>query len=217
VTPILSTVDKDIFRIRDKAECRRALGLPEEAKLIGTAGGLHADKGVATLYEAYARLAADDPTLHLVLAGPTDKRLPPPKGPRVHYVGCLPHEQVPMLLSALDVGVIYVRDTPFGRFCFPQKAYEMVACGIPIVAAELGDTKRLFAEYPNCLSRSDDARDLAGRIRNQLRAPQIPRLQIDDWGTIVSAFERRLEQVINARRSLPINNGSYCRVPSRGH
>ena len=85
------------------------------------------------------------------------------------------------------------------------------------MAAGLGDTKRLFGKYPNCLYRSDDARDLAGRIRDQLRAPQIPRLQIDDWGTIVSAFERRLEPIINARRSLPIDKGSYCRVPSRGH
>jgi len=34
-----STVDKDIFGVRDKAECRRALGLPEHAKLIRTAGG----------------------------------------------------------------------------------------------------------------------------------------------------------------------------------
>jgi hypothetical protein len=29
--------------MRDKAECRRALGLPEYARLIGTAGGLHVD------------------------------------------------------------------------------------------------------------------------------------------------------------------------------
>jgi hypothetical protein len=93
----------------------------------------------------------------------------------------------------------------------------MAACSSPIVAAGLGDTKRLFAEYPKCLYRPDDARDLAGRIRGQLRSPQIPRLQIDDWGTIVSAFERRREQIINARRSLPIDKGSYCRVPSRGH
>jgi len=72
-------------------------------------GGLHADKGVATLYDAYAQLAADDPSLHLVLAGPTAKRLPPPKGPRVHHFGCLPCQQVAMLFSALDVGVIYLR------------------------------------------------------------------------------------------------------------
>jgi teichuronic acid biosynthesis glycosyltransferase TuaC len=202
-----STVDKTIFRVRDKIECRRALGLPEHAKLIGTAGGLHADKGIGTLYEAYAQLAAEDPTLHLVLAGPTDKRLPPPVGPRIHYLGCLPHQQVAMLFSALDVGVIYLRDTPFGRFCFPQKAYEMAACGIPVVAAGVGDTRQLFAEYPQCLYRPDGARQLAERIWDQLREPRIPRLQIDDWRTIVSALERRLGQIISGSRSLLINRG----------
>jgi len=212
-----STVDKDTFRVRDKEECRRVLGLPGHARLIGTAGGLHVDKGVATLYEAYARLAAGDPTLHLVLAGPTDKRMPPPLGPRFHYLGCLPHGQVAMLFSALDVGVIYLRDAPFGRFCLPQKAYEMAACGIPIVAAGVGDTKRLFAEYRQCLYRPDDARDLAERIRHQLRAQQIPRLQIGDWRTIVSAFKRRLDPIVNGRRSLPMNSGNFSRVSCRDH
>jgi glycosyltransferase involved in cell wall biosynthesis len=187
-----STVDKDIFRVRDKAECRRALGLPEHAKLIGTAGGLHADKGVVTLYEAYARLAADDPSLHLALAGPADKRLPPPKGPRVRYLGCLPHEQVAMLFSALDVGVIYLRDSPFGRFCFPQKAYEMAGCGLPIVAAEVGDMRHLLANHPKSLYRPDDAGDLAESVREQLQAPQVPEVQIDDWQTIVRQLEPTL-------------------------
>ncbi|MGA7983060.1 MAG: glycosyltransferase family 4 protein, partial [Chromatiaceae bacterium] len=196
-----STVDTGVFRVRDKAECRRALGLPENAKLIGTAGGLHADKGVATLYEAYAQLAADDPSLHLVLAGPTDKRLPPPKGSRVHYLGCLPHRQVATLFSALDVGVIYLRDTPFGRFCFPQKAYEMAACGLPIVAAEVGDMRHLLANHPKSLYRPDDAGDLADSVCEQLRAPQAPAVQIDDWRTIVNELEPMLYRLLGNRRT----------------
>jgi len=196
-----STVDKDTFRVRDKAECRQALGLPEHAKLIGTAGGLHADKGVATLYEAYAQLAADDPSLHLVLAGPTDKRLPPPKGSRVHYLGCLPHRQVATLFSALDVGVIYLGDTPFGRFCFPQKAYEMAACGLPIVAAEVGDMRHLLANHPKSLYRPDDAGDLADSVCEQLRAPQALAVQIDDWRAIVNELEPTLYRLLGNRRT----------------
>jgi teichuronic acid biosynthesis glycosyltransferase TuaC len=200
VIPMPSTVDNDIFRVRDKAECRRALGLPEEAKLVGTAGSLHADKGVGTLYETYAKLAADDPTLHLVLAGPTDKRLPPPVGPRIHYLGCLPHQQVAMLFSALDVGVIYLRDTPFGRFCFPQKGYEMAACRLPFVAAEVGDMRHLLANHPTSLYRPDDAGDLAESVREQLQAPQVPQVQIDDWKTIISELEPTLCRLVGTSR-----------------
>jgi teichuronic acid biosynthesis glycosyltransferase TuaC len=217
VTAMPSTVDKSVFRPRDRAECRRALGLPETARLIGTAGSLHADKGVGTLYTAYAQLAAHDPSCHLVLAGPFEKRLPPPSGSRVHYLGLLPHQQAAMLFSALDVGVIYLRDTPFGRFCFPQKAYEMAACEISIVAAAVGDTERLFAHYPRCLYHPDDAQDLAERIRVQLQAPELPRFPIDDWSTIVLALERRLDAIVNGRRLVPINSGNLSSVSCKEH
>jgi len=38
---------------------------------------------------------------------------------------------------------------------------------------------------------------------------------IDDWSTIVSAFERRLEQTAKGRRSLPMNSGNLPRVLRR--
>jgi teichuronic acid biosynthesis glycosyltransferase TuaC len=186
-----STVHKDMFRVRDKEECRRALGLPENAKLIGTAGGLHGTK-------ASRHCTRLMPSWPLTIQASTlsspgrDKRLPPPKGPRVRYLGCLPHEQVAMLFSALDVGVIYLRDSPFGRFCFPQKAYEMAGCGLPIVAAAVGDMRHLLANHPKSLYRPDDAGDLAESVREQLQAPQVPEVQIDDWRTIVSELEPAL-------------------------
>jgi teichuronic acid biosynthesis glycosyltransferase TuaC len=191
-----STVDKDIFRVRDKAECRRALKLPENAKLVGTAGGLHVDRGIATLYEAYAQLAADDPTVHLVLAGPTDKRLPPPKGPRIHYLGLLPHEQVAMLFSALDVGVIYLRATLFGRFCFPQKAYEMAVCALPTVAADVGDMSYLCADQTQFLYTQDDSSSLASRIRLQLVEPRVPALGVEDWRQLVGSIDAMLRRIV---------------------
>ena len=211
VTAMPSTVDKRVFRARDKAESRRLLGLPEKAKLIGTAGGLHADKGIGTLYEAYAKLVADDPTIHLVLAGPSDRRLSPPTGPRVHYLGCLPHEQVARLFAALDVGVIYLRDTPFGRFCFPQKAYEMAACGLPIVAAAVGDVRHLLANHPESLYRPDDSGDLAEHLREQMLAPRVPSVRIDGWRDIVKEFEPTLRGLVDVRHTAAaVRPTVYC-------
>jgi teichuronic acid biosynthesis glycosyltransferase TuaC len=198
VLALPSTVDLSVFRPRDRAACRRSLGLPEDVRLVGTAGGLHADKGIGTLYCAFERLAADMPDTHLVLAGPVDKRLEPPAGPRVHYLGELAHARVAELFSALDVGVIYLRNTPFGRFCFPQKVYEMAACGIPFVAANVGVMPALLAETPNCLYRADDADSLAAALRAQLRDPRPSGIVPHDWRSLVGLLHEALVRLDSA-------------------
>ena len=198
VVAMPSTVDKTVFRPLDKTQCRTALNLPPEAKLIGTAGGLHGDKGVGTLYAAWGQIAASDPSVHLVLAGPHDASCPPPAGERVHYLGMLAHAQVAQLFGALDIGVIYLRDTVFGRYCFPQKAYEMAACGCAIVAGNVGAMADVLRDYPQCLYRPDDAADLAERIRGQLARPTPARLAIDDWQTIIGELEPRLRRLLAA-------------------
>jgi glycosyltransferase involved in cell wall biosynthesis len=198
VLALPSTVDLAMFRPRDRATCRRSLGLPEHARLVGTAGGLHADKGIGTLYQAFDRLAAEDSNVHLVLAGPTDNRLAPPTGPRVHYLGELPHAQAAELFGALDVGVIYLRDTPFGRFCFPQKAYEMAACGIPFVAADVGAMHTLLADAPECLYRADDADSLVAALRGQLIVPRLTGVVPEDWRRLVARLNNALMRIDTA-------------------
>lgn len=190
-----STIDKAVFRPRDAAECRAALDLPPGARLIGTAGGLSRDKGIDVLYRAWPILSARVPDAHLVLAGHQERSLPIPQGERVHFLGALPHERVAALFCALDVGVICIPQTPFGRFSFPQKAYEMLACRLPVVAANVGAMGSLFSDYPRCLYRSDDAEDLAGKIETQLSERVVANVPIDDWEQIIRNLEQKLQKV----------------------
>jgi glycosyltransferase involved in cell wall biosynthesis len=187
-----STVDKGVFRPLDQAACRKALDLPSNAKLVGTAGGLYRDKGVATLYEAWNILAAARPDVHLVLAGPVDPRFPPPTGARIHYLGMLPHARTAELFNALDVGAICIRDTPFGRYCFPQKAYEMLACRLPVAAARVGAMTGLMAGIPSAQYDADDAKGLARALLAQLGDPVIAEVPIEDWGQLIGALEPHL-------------------------
>lgn len=193
-----STVDKQVFHPLDRAAARRSLGLPLDARLVGTAGGLHRDKGVDTLYTAWSAIAAKHPDVHLVLAGPFDSGFPPPEDPRIHYLGQLPHTRTAELFSALDVGVIYLRDTLFGRYCFPQKAYEMLACELPIVAASVGVMPHLLADLPDSLYRPDDASDLARAVSAQLTTPKRVRMAIDDWAQVIGAVEPKLRALVVA-------------------
>jgi len=201
LSPVLtleSTVDKAAFRLRDRAACRAQLGLPASAKLIGTAGSLSAEKGIKALYQAFELLAKRDPNLHLVVAGSVEPATPPPQGPRVHLLGQLPHADVAILFSALDVAVICIRDTPFGRFCFPQKAYEMLACGTPLVAADIGAMKTLLRPFPASLYQAENAEDLATRVAEQLAKPMVATVLIKGWDELAADLERSLMEAVTA-------------------
>jgi glycosyltransferase involved in cell wall biosynthesis len=194
-----SSVDLTVFHPGDKAQARQALGLPAEAKLIGTAGGLYREKGIAPLYDAWQRIAGERPDVHLVLAGPLEAALPLPQGPRVHYLGALPHAKIAELFGALDVGVISVLDTSFGRYCFPQKAYEMLACGLAVVAADVGALSNLFLNTPQLLFRSNDADSLANAVLSQLQRPTAVDLPIPDWHELITSMETSLARVAGRR------------------
>lgn len=43
---IENAVRKDLFRPLDKKTCRDALGLPQHARLVGTAGALYQNRGI---------------------------------------------------------------------------------------------------------------------------------------------------------------------------
>lgn len=176
-----STIDKNIFFSRDKQECRKTLGLPLNAKLVGTAGGLTKDKGIEPVYNAFLQLAESNPNLHLVVAGTIDPSCPPPTSPRVHFVGALPHKEVATLFCALDVAIVYLRNTPYGAYSFPQKIYEISACKIPVVVADVGAMSKLFIGAKHILYKPDDTNHLASIIASQLATPAIYDIVIMDW------------------------------------
>jgi teichuronic acid biosynthesis glycosyltransferase TuaC len=190
-----STVDKSVFRPMDRMTCRQSLRLPVNAKLIGTAGGLYRDKGVGTLYKAWDFIAQRRNDVHLVLAGPVDPGYPSPIGERVHHLGMLSSACVGELFHALDVGAICIRDTPFGRYCFPQKAYEMLACRLPVAAARVGAMTQLLAGVPSGQYDADDAEGLAHALLAQLDHPAVADVLIEDWAQLIAALEPRLQAI----------------------
>lgn len=184
-----STIDKNIFFSGNKIDARKKLGLPLDVPIIGTAGGLYRDKGVDVIYQAWKILEKERPDLHLVLAGPYKEDCPPPAGDRVHYLGALPHHEIATLFQALDVGIISILDTPFGRYCFPQKAYEMLACHLPVVVANIGEMNYLFSNTPQALFEAGNTQDLAAKLQQQLNHPVHAQVAIKDWEAIIKGIE----------------------------
>jgi teichuronic acid biosynthesis glycosyltransferase TuaC len=183
VTTLVSTINQEIFKKYNKATSRDFFKLPSSALLVGTAGGLTLDKGIRPVYQACLELLDKNPNVHAVFAGGEDKEFKVPAHPRIHFLGKLSHNHIALLFSALDVGIIYLRDTQYGRLSFPQKAYEMLACGIPIVAADVGDMKNIFDH--NALYKADDHRALLSTLEVQLNNKSVNTQEVPTWESTI--------------------------------
>lgn len=198
---ILSGVRKDLFYPRDRLTCRRDLTLPAAAKIIGVAGALDSSRSIDTLFSAFATLAEEIPELHLALAGARSPKQKIPSGPRIHDFQSLPHERVPIFLNALNLAVISYRRSAQGEYSFPQKAYEIIACGVPLVAAAVGSMNELLKNYPDCLFEPEDSMSLASTIRLQLGKKTVAQIVAPSWADSAAQLNRFFEKISGAQFS----------------
>jgi teichuronic acid biosynthesis glycosyltransferase TuaC len=183
-----NAIREDLFMPKNKKECRHFFNLPQNANLIGTAGDLAASRGIKVLFDAFGFLQDAYKDLHLVLAGPRNVKIP--DSPRIHYLGVLPLEKVPLMLNALDVAVVCNLDNNFGRYCYPQKTREIMACDIPLVAARIGSLKKLLEDdHPDWLYAPGDSGSLAKVVEKRLRDLSTDYRRPPSWSDIADRLE----------------------------
>lgn len=204
-------VRKDLFRPLDRGACRKRLGLPQDATIIGTAGALEPARGIDTLFAAFELLNREGLDLHLAIAGPRRTGLRIPAGPKVRDFKVLRHEEVPYLLNALDVAVVCYRRSAQGEVSLPQKAYEILACRIPIVAAAVGSMIEILRDYPQCLYEPDRAPSLAATIRRQLHCRAKLNIHLPSWSESAEALQFFLETVVAS-----VHRSQYPETTARG-
>jgi teichuronic acid biosynthesis glycosyltransferase TuaC len=202
-TIIENGVRPDLFYPRDRADCRRRLGLPLNVRIIGTAGALETSRGIEALFKSFERLSAESSDVHLALAGPRPRGIRIPNGPRVHDLKELAHEDVPLFVNSLDVAVICYRHSAQGEYSFPQKAYEIIACRVPLVAAAVGSMNDLLRNYPECLYEPDDSANLANAIRRQLDERILIEIPVPSWADSAKELSDFFMQIVEGRSSPP--------------
>ncbi|MBE0600795.1 MAG: glycosyltransferase family 4 protein, partial [Firmicutes bacterium] len=145
-----------------RSEARAALGLPEDAFMVGYMGRLHTlnmGKGVDTIVQAIA--ARPEKPLHLLLVGGPDdmieeycalwRSLGLPEE-RFHGFGAVPSAEVPGALAAFDVAVMPFPWTEhFAYYASPLKLFEYMASERPIVATALPSTQEIVTDGENAL------------------------------------------------------------------
>lgn len=145
-------VDLSRFFAEDRSEQRRLLGLPSDAAVLITVGGLVERKGFHRVIEVLPSLLSDHPNLHyLVVGGPSPegdwtsrlkelvKRLALDE--RVHFVGPQPPDALRSYLSAADVFVLSTRNEGWANVIL-----EAMACGLPVVATDVGGNAEVVSD-----------------------------------------------------------------------
>jgi glycosyltransferase involved in cell wall biosynthesis len=201
-SPILvleNAVRPDLFFPLPQLACRTQLRLPITGNFIGTAGALTKSRGIDTLFSAFQQLVEENRDIHLAIAGPRGRLTRIPVDSRVHDLGMLPLDQVPTLINALDVAVICNRDSDFGRYNFPQKAYEILACRKPLLASSVGAMRVVLQSYPECLFETENTESLVGAIHRQLAKPVVADVPIPTWRLRAERLANFLDQILTKR------------------
>jgi glycosyltransferase involved in cell wall biosynthesis len=189
---VLTMAADPAFISMDRAICRQALGLPGSTPLIGYSGGWARNRGTYCLVDSFRQVRVARPDACLVLSGkpPADVC----REPGVITLGYLDDAQMPVLLNALDVACVITADTSFGRYSYPAKLWEAMACGIPVVGTATEPVRWMLRGDTRFLAEVGNAQDIAARILNNLdmgRANYGPRPTWSDVGKRLEALLTR--------------------------
>lgn len=125
IITVPNSTDLSLFYKMNKMDCREKLGIPNDKYVIGFVGGFIERKGDKRLLEAVSQI--DD--TYVAFAGRGEDK---PSGERVVFCDAMEHEQVPILLNAVDV---FALPTLAEGSC--NAIVEAMACGLPIVSSNL--------------------------------------------------------------------------------
>ncbi len=167
--------DTDNFRLTSKADARAKLKLRSNEKVILYVGRFDPRKGIETLVRAFALLKNQDlKNLKLVIVGGSSAHMPDGEERRrieqlvdelgikdsTLFAGRIGHDVLPLYYAAADVCVIPSHYEPFGLV-----AIEAMACGVPVVASNVGGLKfTIIPEETGLLVEPKDVKAFADGI-----------------------------------------------------
>jgi glycosyltransferase involved in cell wall biosynthesis len=169
-------LDRDRFRPLQHPQLRRRLTrelsteLPDDAPVLVTLGALIPRKGQALVIEALSHLPAD--TILLLIGRGEDEAslrslaLHRGLGERVHFLGSLDHDLVPLVLSAADAMVL-----PSSSEGLANAWVEALACGTPLVITDAGGAREIVTSPEAGCVVARDPLAIADGVRALLADP----------------------------------------------
>jgi len=216
VTVIPNGFRSDLFYPRDSLECRKALNLPLDKKIILTVGNLEPVKGQRYLVEAVQRIIRERKNILCVIVGAGKVRTALERQIRslgledyILLAGGKPHDEIPLWMNACDLFVL-----PSLRESFGVVQIEAMACGKPVVATRNGGSEEVvISDKYGLLVEPADPEDLAEKIlvaldREWDREAILAYAERFTWENIVKEITTIYQGVLEHERdSLGINKG----------
>ncbi len=163
-------VDDAVFRLQDRAEARRELGVPEGRSVVFFVGRLEPAKGIDELMTAWDTVAKELPSATLVLAGDGVLRAKVDAWARAHgeavrVLGAQPLKAIARWHGASDLFTL-----PSWREGTPNAVLEALASGRPVVATRVGGIPDVLRDpEAGALVPAKDAPALAAALIAALR------------------------------------------------
>ncbi|WP_266169819.1 glycosyltransferase family 4 protein [Dyella subtropica] len=182
----------------DRMQCRERLALPSHATLAGYIGSWATNRGSGLLIEAFRRARSVQKNLQLVLSGrPPEYAL---KEPGVIALGYIPDDQLPVLINALDIACVITADTNFGRYSYPAKLCEAMACGVPVAATATDPVRWMLDGRKEHLAPVGDADALAQRMLDLIASPRADYGLTAGWTTLAERLDYLLTHADRSMR-----------------
>ena len=175
ITVVPNAVDPGLPR---KAEAKDPALLARfglaDALVLGFVGSFHPYEGMELLFQALPaiRAARPDAVVLLVGGGPAERAWRDAAdrsgvAPYVHFVGRVPHEDVPSFFDLIDLVVLPRRRMRLTELVTPLKPLEAMAMGRLVVASDVGGHRELIRDGENgLLFATDDPAALASCVLN---------------------------------------------------
>lgn len=166
-------VDATHFLPLPKSDARKRLGLSNDAKLILYIGRILEWKGLEILPDAAKALADESVTLGIV--GGTREQFEQVTGrsdipENFVFYGQRAFADMPLWIAAADAVLMTstARNDLSYRWTSPMKAFEYMACGVPIIAADAPSMREIVSTDNAFLYETDNAQSLTNEIRTVL-------------------------------------------------
>ena len=154
----------------ERRAARSELGLPPEGRWVGFFGGLGHGKGIADVIVAIGIASRTVGAIDLLVTGRGNRAEVGPleealgDSGRMHFLGEIPYEHIPIAMTAVDAVVVATRNTV--REASSLVLHEALAMGTPGVAYATGGIPELLGGdgAGGLLATPDDPASLAAQV-----------------------------------------------------